>query len=580
MQQVLPTVLAIAAASLLYVAVADLIPSLHRHPAPAATAQQLLLIGLGIAMIAVVHLLARALMRMNTAQAREEQAGAGCAGNRVATAAANEAANDWSAARTPLAGRRHAMDAAGGPMRHWARCGAMPASLPSPDDRVRRFRPRRSIPRPRRSSPSATPRRFEALWTRAAEGGDRARCRLTSRADRRFSAKAWREQPYFAWLQRRLPALRRVRARARCVWRTPTTPPRSAWSFSRGSTSTRSRRRISSPPIRTRCSALWRPAGRRSRKGLSNLIADAQRGRIAMTDESAFEVGRNLAMTPGSVVFRNELIELIQYAPTTPRGRQAAAADRAAVHQQVLHPRPAAGQFLRALRGRAGPHGVHDLLAQHPARARRPHLGRLSRAGRADRDRRRHAKSPAARRSTRSDSASAARCSPARSRCWPRGATRRSRARPSSRRCSTSPIRATSASTSRAKALAAREPALCGGGRIQGSELASAFASLRPNELVWNYVVGNYLKGQTPPAFDLLYWNGDSANLPGPMYVYYLRNMYLDNRLREPRRADDVRASRSTSRASRCPPTFSPRARITSCRGAPRTGRRRCSAAI
>ncbi|MEO8566106.1 MAG: alpha/beta fold hydrolase, partial [Betaproteobacteria bacterium] len=82
--------------------------------------------------------------------------------------------------------------------------------------------------------------------------------------------------------------------------------------------------------------------------------------------------------------------------------------------------------------------------------------------------------------------------------------------------------------------LAARIPALCGGGRIQGSELASAFASLRPNELVWNYVVGNYLKGQTPPAFDLLYWNSDSANLPGPMYVEYLRDMYFDNRLREP----------------------------------------------
>jgi polyhydroxyalkanoate synthase len=84
------------------------------------------------------------------------------------------------------------------------------------------------------------------------------------------------------------------------------------------------------------------------------------------------------------------------------------------------------------------------------------------------------------------------------------------------------------------EALAARMPALCGGARIQGGELAAAFASLRPNELVWNYVVGNYLKGQTPPAFDLLYWNGDSANLPGPMYVDYIRDMYLDNRLREP----------------------------------------------
>src|SRR5262249_51061583 len=81
--------------------------------------------------------------------------------------------------------------------------------------------------------------------------------------------------------------------------------------------------------------------------------------------------------------------------------------------------------------------------------------------------------------------------------------------------------------------LAAREPALLSGARVHGSELANAFASLRPNELIWNYVVGNYLKGRTPPPFDLLYWNGDSANLPGPMYAYYLRNMYLDNRLRE-----------------------------------------------
>jgi polyhydroxyalkanoate synthase len=80
--------------------------------------------------------------------------------------------------------------------------------------------------------------------------------------------------------------------------------------------------------------------------------------------------------------------------------------------------------------------------------------------------------------------------------------------------------------------LAAREPALLSGQRIHGSELAGAFASLRANELVWHYVVNNYLKGETPPAFDLLCWNGDSANLPGPMYVYYVRNMYLDNRLR------------------------------------------------
>ena len=55
-----------------------------------------------------------------------------------------------------------------------------------------------------------------------------------------------------------------------------------------------------------------------------------------------------------------------------------------------------------------------------------------------------------------------------------------------------------------------------------------------PQRLVWSYVVNNYLKGRSPAAFDILHWNADSTNLPGPMYCWYLRNMYLENSLREP----------------------------------------------
>ncbi|MBS0448630.1 MAG: class I poly(R)-hydroxyalkanoic acid synthase [Proteobacteria bacterium] len=73
-----------------------------------------------------------------------------------------------------------------------------------------------------------------------------------------------------------------------------------------------------------------------------------------------------------------------------------------------------------------------------------------------------------------------------------------------------------------------------GGSLLKGQELASTFSFLRPNDLVWNYVVGNYLKGETPPPFDLLYWNSDSTNLPGPMYCWYLRNTYLENNLAKP----------------------------------------------
>ena len=73
-----------------------------------------------------------------------------------------------------------------------------------------------------------------------------------------------------------------------------------------------------------------------------------------------------------------------------------------------------------------------------------------------------------------------------------------------------------------------------GGNLLKGQELATTFSFLRPNDLVWNYLVGNYLKGETPPPFDLLYWNSDSTNLPGPMYCWYLRNTYLENNLKEP----------------------------------------------
>jgi polyhydroxyalkanoate synthase len=73
-----------------------------------------------------------------------------------------------------------------------------------------------------------------------------------------------------------------------------------------------------------------------------------------------------------------------------------------------------------------------------------------------------------------------------------------------------------------------------GGGLMKGGDLAATFSFLRANDLVWNYVVGNYLKGELPPAFDLLYWNSDSTNLPGPMYTWYLRNTYLENKLCKP----------------------------------------------
>ncbi|MGE3927892.1 MAG: alpha/beta fold hydrolase, partial [Lautropia sp.] len=84
--------------------------------------------------------------------------------------------------------------------------------------------------------------------------------------------------------------------------------------------------------------------------------------------------------------------------------------------------------------------------------------------------------------------------------------------------------------------VALREQTIGSGGILPGKDLATTFSTLRPNDLVWNYVVANYLKGEAPPPFDLLYWNADSTNLPGPMFCWYLRHTYLQNELREPGR--------------------------------------------
>jgi len=264
-------------------------------------------------------------------------------------------------------------------------------------------------------------------------------------------------------------------------------------------------------------------------QGLANLFADAQRGRITMSDEKAFEVGRNLAVTPGSVVFRNELIELLQYAPTTERvhRRPLVIVPPCINKYYVLDLQPensfarwAVGEgytvFMISWRNippELGQTSWDDYLEQGV----RPAIG-------------------VAREISGENVNALGFCV---------GGTLLASALAVAAGRKEPPVASLTLLTTMLdfedpgeigvyvtrEGLAAREPALRTGQRVRGSELAGAFASLRANDLVWNYVVHNYLKGETPPAFDLLHWNGDSANLPGPMYVDYIRNMYLDNNL-------------------------------------------------
>jgi len=71
-------------------------------------------------------------------------------------------------------------------------------------------------------------------------------------------------------------------------------------------------------------------------------------------------------------------------------------------------------------------------------------------------------------------------------------------------------------------------------GYLEGSEMANTFNMMRSNDLIWGFVINNYLLGKDPFPFDLLYWNSDSTRMPAKMHSFYLRNMYMKNALREP----------------------------------------------
>ena len=253
-----------------------------------------------------------------------------------------------------------------------------------------------------------------------------------------------------------------------------------------------------------------------------------------MTDESAFEIGRNIALTPGTVVFENELMQLIQYAPATPNvfARPLVMVPPCINKYYILDLTPANSFVAHAV---AQGHTVFMVSWRNVPRE----LGKLTWDDYLEKGAITALRVASEITGSKSVNALGFCVGGTILACALAVLAARKQLLVASATLLTTMLDFADPGDIGVyvseQLLAARGPAYMSGERLQGSELASAFASLRPNELVWNYVVGNYMKGESPPAFDLLYWNGDSANLPGPMYVYYLRNLYLDNKLREPR---------------------------------------------
>jgi len=267
--------------------------------------------------------------------------------------------------------------------------------------------------------------------------------------------------------------------------------------------------------------------------GMRNLLADLDKGRISMTDESVFEVGQNVAVTKGAVVFECPLFQLIQYQPTTEKmsARPLLMVPPCINKFYILDLEPENSLVRFALdQGHQvfivswrniGPslaqttwddyieEGVITAIQETAAISKSKQIDALG---------------------------------------FCIGGTFLTMAIAVLAARGEEPIATLTLLTTMLEYsdvgeirvyldqsfVRAKEKKFAEGGLLSGHDLALTFSSLRANDLIWSYVVNNYLKGQTPEPFNLLFWNSDSTNLPGPMYAWYMRHLYLQNELVQP----------------------------------------------
>jgi polyhydroxyalkanoate synthase len=273
-------------------------------------------------------------------------------------------------------------------------------------------------------------------------------------------------------------------------------------------------------------------------QGVKHLWQDIQQGHVSQTDESVFEVGRNVATSEGAVVFENELFQLLEYKPLTAKvfERPMLFIPPCINKYYILDLQPDNSVIRYTV---AQGHRVFVISWRNPD---------VSIAGKTWDDYIEHAAIRAIR---EVQAISGQETIDTLGFCV--GGTILATALAVLAARGEQPAASVTLLTTlldfsdtgvldlfidepgvQLREMTLGEKAPRGPGLLKGQELASTFSFLRPNDLVWNYVVGNYLKGEAPPPFDLLYWNSDSTNLPGPMFCWYLRHTYLQNELRVP----------------------------------------------
>ncbi|WP_270938794.1 PHA/PHB synthase family protein [Falsiroseomonas oryzae] len=272
-------------------------------------------------------------------------------------------------------------------------------------------------------------------------------------------------------------------------------------------------------------------------KGLSNLLADLERGkgqlRIRMTDETKFKVGENIAVTPGKVVFRNDLMELIQYAPATAQvlKRPLLIIPPWINKFYILDLRPK-NSFIRWAVEQG--HTVFVVSWVNPdERLAEKGFGDYMKEGP-------YAALDAIEKATGEKAVNAI--------GYCLGGTLLACTLAHMQAKKDTRIKSATFFTTMVdfaeagelgvfideEQLQSLEEKMNKRGFLEGSEMATTFNMLRANDLIWSFVVSNYLLGQEPFPFDLLYWNDDSTRMPARMHSFYLRRMYQQNDLAKP----------------------------------------------
>jgi polyhydroxyalkanoate synthase len=350
----------------------------------------------------------------------------------------------------------------------------------------------------------------------------------TQGADRRFSSKEWRDNAYYDYLrQSYLLVSRYLEQLVEAAQLDEAAKDRARFAVRQWVDAMCPANFAATNPAAL--AAAIASHGESMTRGLANLLGDMQKKRISQTDETAFEVGRNLGVTPGEVVFENELIQLIQYRPTTkdvaarplvmvpPCINKFYILDLQPENSFVAHAVAQGNTVFMVSWRNVGPEQGHltwdDYLEKGVGTALRV------------------AKEIAGSKEVN-----------ALGFCVGGTLLGAFLAKQKTDWIASVTLLATMLDFEDTGQIglfvdetmvATREATIGKGGIFPGVELAFVFSSLRANDLVWPYVVNNYLLGGKPAAFDLLYWNSDSTNLPGPMYCQYLRDTYLENKLKD-----------------------------------------------